>query len=134
MRKKEILKVVLITLSLIVQLTSKAQNTNENNGGKITCKIIDFLSKQAVEYANITVSAAGSNQVLNGTTADSTDSFKLPGIAPGTYIVAVDFIGYQTHTIKNLLINKKNDVLNLKTILLSKSDGMLQGVVVTSQQ
>ncbi len=134
MRNKEILRLVLITLSLIVQLTTKGQNNNENTGGKITGKIIDSLSKQPVEYATITLSAVGSNQVLNGTTADSTGSFKLPGIAPGTYIVAVDFIGYKTHTIRNLVLNKKSDVLNLKTILLSKSDGMLQGVVVSSQQ
>jgi ferric enterobactin receptor len=134
MRKKEILRLVLIVLLLIVQLTSNAQNNNENTGGKIIGKVIDSLSKQPVEYATIILSAVGSNQVLNGTTADSTGSFKLPGIAPGAYIVAVDFIGFKTHTIKNLVINKKGDILNLKTILLSKSDGTLQGVVVTSQQ
>src|SRR5689334_12210500 len=123
MRKREMQSLLLVSLLLIVQLTSRAQDNNENIGGKIIGKIIDSLSKQPVEYATITLSAAGSNKVLNGTTADSTGSFNLPGITPGTYIVAIDFIGYKTHTINNLVINKKNNVLNLKTIILSKSDG-----------
>src|SRR3954447_22346134 len=102
MHKREILKLAFISLLLIVQFTSKAQDNNESKGGKIIGKIIDSLSKKPVEYATITLSAAGSNKVLNGTTADSTGSFKLPGITPGTYIVAVDFIGYKAHTINNL--------------------------------
>src|ERR1700748_2474340 len=104
MRKKETLKLVFISLLLVIQFNSKAQNDNENTGGKIIGKIIDSLSKQPVEYATIILSAASSNQVLNGTTADSTGSFNLPGIVPVTYTVAVDFIGYKTHTITNIVI------------------------------
>src|SRR3954469_19574517 len=107
MRKREMQRLLLISLFLILQLTLKAQDNNENNGVKIIGKVVDSLSKKPVEYATITLSATGSNKVLNGTTADSTGNFNLPGIAPGTYIVAVDFIGYKAHLISNLVINKK---------------------------
>ncbi len=113
---------------------AKAQDNNSGKAGNIVGKVVDSLLKTPVEYATITLTAAGSNKVLTGTTTDSTGSFNLTGIAPGTYSVMVEFIGYKAHATGNLIINKKSDLINLHTIALIKSAGTLKDVVVTSQQ
>ena len=111
-----------------------AGNAQDNKEGKISGKVIDSLSKAPIEYATITLSAADSNKVINGTTADSTGSFVLEGIAPGNYKISVEFIGYKARQISHVILSAKNNVFNLKTISLFKSDGALKDVVVTSQQ
>ncbi len=127
-------KLFLVTVLIIAQQTIKAQENSEAGEGRISGKIVDSLSKNPVDYATITLSISSSSKVINGTTADSTGAFILKGIVPGTYRLSVEFIGYKARIIYNVVINKKNSLVDVKTISLQKSESALKDVVVTSQQ
>ena len=124
----------LVIVLMMWQQAIRAQESNNNGTGKISGKIIDSISKMPVNYATITLSLAGNKKVITGTTADSTGAFILQGIAPGTYKLLVEFIGYKAYLIPSVVFTNKNPVVDVKMISLQKADRMLKDVVVTSQQ
>ena len=134
MLKKTVRSLWLVGVLMMVQQTLRAQEKGDGGAGKISGKVLDSLSKLPVDYATITLSVAGSDKVINGTTADSTGAFILQGLTPGTYKLSVEFIGYKAYTISSVVITKKNPVVDIKTIPLQKAEGRLKDVVVTSQQ
>ncbi len=111
---KTIVRRLLLILSLVVtQQITKAQD-NKQGEGTIKGKIIDSLLKTPINYATITVYALGNNKAITGTTADSSGAFVLGGISPGTYTLTFEFIGYTAHTVNDVVISKKNAIINLK--------------------
>jgi len=63
--------------------------------GKITGRIVDSATMQNIDYATISVFIEGKENPVTGTTSDSKGLFKIDNLAPGTYTVVVDFIGYK---------------------------------------
>jgi ferric enterobactin receptor len=110
------------------------QQINLNNKATITGRVVDSSSKKPVEYATVTLLAAGTKKIVNGTTANKQGEFEITGIAPGQYTIMIEFIGYQPYTIKRLLEIKKNALVDLKTIFLSASGTELKNVTVVAQQ
>lgn len=119
----------LSTLFAIIfcSLSLSAQQPAAGNG-RITGKVLDSLSGSPIEYATITLYAAGSPKPLNGTTTNNKGVFTLDGVKPGNYRLEAGFIGYQSRT-TTILITKN---LNLNDILLSKKQESLQAVTVTA--
>lgn len=118
----------------LVMMNIWAAAQNNSGDGKITGKVIDSATKEPIDYATITLMAAGSNKVLSGTTADSTGSFILAGIAYGSYDIVAEFIGFKPHKTLNITISKKDNVKDINTISLYPTEGTLQGVTVTAKQ
>ncbi|MFL9485297.1 TonB-dependent receptor domain-containing protein [Chitinophagaceae bacterium LWZ2-11] len=100
--------------------------------GKITGKIIDSAGKQPLEYATITVFAAGNSKPVNGTASTATGQFTITGMAPGTYKLLIESIGYATHTISSVTVKGSN--VNVGSIALFKKEEKLQDVTVVSRK
>ncbi|MCW3117621.1 MAG: TonB-dependent receptor, partial [Chitinophagaceae bacterium] len=109
------------------------QPVNLNKKATISGRIVDSASKNPIEYATITIVAAGTKSTANGTTANNQGEFEMTGVEPGNYTLVVEFIGYQAFR-KKLPEIKKNALIDLKTIPLALNQTELKGVVVTSQQ
>ncbi len=125
---------LLISLSL-VSLLLRAQDFNKLDGpGKITGKVIDSTTRIPVEYATITIVAIYNNSVITGATSDSLGNFKIQGLNMGVYKVSIEFIGYKTNLLNNIVISKKQAAISLGTISLQNNNNSLQGVVVTAKQ
>ena len=95
--------------------------------------VLDSLSKQPIEYATITVQSSLNKKTITGTTSNNKGFFEITGLTPGSYILVIEFIGYQAFTTRELVLVKKNDLLSLNQINLLKSQHQLQAVTVKSQ-
>jgi ferric enterobactin receptor len=126
-------KTILLGLLLFLIKPGKAQETTtKNTGGSIIGKITDSVSAKPIEYATITLFAEGNKKPVNGAVTNTEGSYKLTEVEPGTYKILVECLGYQSYTVNNIQVVKKNGVTNIPVIVLTKKTVLLQGVTVSS--
>ena len=94
---------------------------------EITGKVIDAGTKQAIDFANVSVMAG--DQVITGVVTDEKGEFKLE-VKDGQYILAVSFMGY-TEVKRELTVAGKP--VNVGRIQLKEDSKMLQDVEVVGQ-
>lgn len=97
--KKEGILLLLTLLSFLPSLPSFSQNN-----GRISGKVVDKMSQQALPNASI--SLGGSRQ---GTVTDSTGAFRVTGLAPQTYQLTVTCVGYKALTLFNVPVSSGNE-------------------------
>ena len=124
--KKIILLVCLVTIAAFV----KAQI---QTGNSIIGRVTDAASKLPLEYGTVTLFTKGEKKPVTGTTTDKTGSFILADIPAGIFNIVFENIGYTPYTINDLLVNKKDAIIDLKNIALSVQKNILQGVTVVAQ-
>jgi len=112
-------------ISLIIGLSNVlAQN------GSITGVVVDKETKENIPFANI-VCILGDNAIfLDGTVSNDDGIFKLDNLPLGNYHVLISFIGYETDTIKNIQIDKQNQLVNIGEVGLSTLAVALDEVVI----
>ncbi len=102
---------------------------------QVTGKVVDFGTKQAIDYANVSVvkPSAGSSQpseeLVTGTITDAAGTFTL-NLKDGTYTLVVSFMGY-TESRKEITVAGKT--LNVGRISLKEDTQVLQDVEVVGQ-
>ena len=94
---------------------------------EITGKVIDFGTKQPIEFANVSL-MQGEN-LATGTVTDEKGDFSLE-VANGSYVLVVSFMGYSEQR-KDLVVADKD--INLGRISLKEDSRMLQDVEVVGQ-
>ncbi len=122
---------IILTCSIV--LSCLFSYSQQKSGAAITGLAVDSLTRAPIEYATITFFLKGSKKALTGTTSDNTGHFVLNNIAEGNYTILVESIGYLPFSMKNVVLNK-SDQLDLKEILLIKRGSTLQNVEVTSSK
>jgi len=127
-----------LCLLLIVGFNLKAQNGGPHAGsfddnGKITGKVVDSVTKQAVDYATVSVFKQGATSPFNGASTDPDGTFTITGIKAGDYKVTIDFLGYKRKTIAHVILGggSKNAVLG--TVLLAPVASQIKEVKITAQ-
>lgn len=127
--------VTFIILFASVLLPGFAQNPAETSkgNGRISGSVIDTETNQPVEFANVALIDLKTGKPIDGAVCDEKGEFTITKITEGTYSIAITFIGYETTTINNILIDKKGDV-NMGTIKLQTSAKVLNEVVVEGQR
>jgi outer membrane receptor protein involved in Fe transport len=123
----------LLTLSFFLAIAANAQKTVETENAKITGVIVDSASRQPIADATISLITTATKKTVNGTTSKNKGSFTISNVAPGTYDLLAEFVGYKARTITKVTVTKKNEVVDLKTVALKPSAATLQTVVVTTQ-
>ncbi len=99
-------------------------------GNSITGTVTNTESKTSLEYATVTLFIKGSKKPLTGTTTDKTGSFTLTEIPADTFTIVIENIGYAPLVKNDVVINKKDAIIDLKTISLTVKKTTLQGVTV----
>jgi outer membrane receptor protein involved in Fe transport len=125
-------KWILAAACILFIFTGYAQeNAPKNKGPKMTGRVVDSLTRSAVEYSTITIFLQDSTKPQNGTTSDQSGHFSIGNLSVGTYSVLIESIGYKSKQFNNIIISKTAG-FNLGNILLSKSSKMLGEVTVTA--
>jgi len=125
----------LLTLITLLSLASvlSAQDQSAKGNGKISGIIMDAKTNQPVEFATVALTDAA-GKTIDGTIADAKGKFTIIKVADGTYSVVISFIGYETITKGNLVLEGKKNDLNLGTIKISEEATQLGEVVVEAQK
>jgi len=98
---------------------------------KISGKVKDSVTGQAVEYATVSINNQSTKKIINGTITDAKGLFLLQNIPSGVYSITIESIGYTSNTIKNFTVKNEEGDVKLKEIIIQKKSNNLQAVTVT---
>ena len=95
-----------VLLSVVCLTTSNAQQQNQKDV-VITGSIIDSNTQTPLEYATVIFANKAIPNSITGGITDENGNFSIP-IAPGTYKISFEFIGFKTQTIdeKSIIQNE----------------------------
>jgi outer membrane receptor protein involved in Fe transport len=127
--KKLFTLITLLSLSAVLP----AQDQSPKGNGKISGTVIDTKSNQPVEFATVALTDA-SGKTIDGTIADAKGKFTISKVADGTYSLVISFIGYETITKSDLVIEGKKSDVNVGTIKIGEEATQLGEVVVEAQK
>nr|WP_320119968.1 TonB-dependent receptor [uncultured Marinifilum sp.] len=106
----------------------------ELQGGVIKGIVKDKQIDAPVEYATVSIYRMSDSTLIDGTITDAKGSFILKKLKAGNYYVEVSFIGYNKAIVRNIPINKKHKVVDLKIVNLRSSTESLNEVTVTTER
>jgi outer membrane receptor protein involved in Fe transport len=118
-------------LTIVAAFTALAGFAQGN--GRIIGVVMDEKSKQPVEFATVALTDA-EGKTVNGTIADAKGKFEIDKIANGTYTVTISFIGYETITKSDLVLDGRRAEINLGTVSITEEATQLGEVVVEAQR
>src|SRR3972149_8794145 len=91
----KILAILLLSLSItLITLPQERQGRGNFTGGTITGKVLDSLSHEPIEYANVVIISTRDSSVITGAVTNKEGIFNITGVRPGKLIAEVRFIGY----------------------------------------
>ena len=102
-------------------------------GNTLKGTVVDSLSKHPLEYATITLFAKDNKKPVSGTVTDKDGKFSLKEIKDGTYTIEFEFIGYKSFSLKEVLFNNRNTVMDVRDISLFQQKNSLQNVTIIAQ-
>ena len=115
-------------------LTSNAFADGIADGGQVLGMVIDQDSKQPIEFATIALFNAIDSSLVTGTITDTEGNFQATKIAEGSYYMKVNFLGYEEMHFSEVVINRKNQRLDIGQIFLETSSQLLEEVVITNER
>ncbi len=129
---KALLQLIIITL-LPFGLSAQ-QGMSGPGKGSVKGKIVDGDSKQAIEFATISLHSAKDSSLITGTTAKGDGSFELDKVDYGNYYLRMGFVGYKTSYYSKVVLNNDNKTFDAGIISLSSSMENLEEVQVTAEK
>ncbi|HBS54011.1 MAG TPA: TonB-dependent receptor [Flavobacterium sp.] len=127
---KKLNAIALIVLFLSSILSFGQQPPMAKAKLKITGKVIEKTSKQALEYATITLRLLNNPKAITGGITNNKGEFSVEAAA-GTYDITIEFISFKSTEIKGKTIDSNT---NLGTIGLAEDAAQLNEVVVRAEK
>jgi len=101
--------------------------------GKISGTLIDSVTKKPLDYASVGLYHSGGKSPITGVITDEKGNFKLNDIHPGSYKLAITFIGYPTKIIDPIVTTNAKPDKNMGTVIVAPGAQSLKEVVVQGQ-
>ena len=128
MKKLNAIALIVLFLSSILSFGQQAPIAKAKL--KITGKVIEKTSKQALEYATITLRLPNNPKAITGGITNNKGEFSVEAAA-GTYDIKIEFISFKSTEIKGKTIDSNT---NLGTIGLAEDAAQLNEVVVRAEK
>ncbi len=106
------MKARLIFLCLILSTWSLAQS------GAIVGKVTDDIEEVPLEYATVALKSSADSSLVTGTITNAEGEFILEKIPFGSYFLVVDFIGFESTLINDVVLSKEQPSFSAKDIRL----------------
>lgn len=118
-----------LVVSIFLSMLSIFKVYAQSNAG-ISGRVIDAQSKKPLSFASVAILNQVDRKVVGGTQTDENGSFSIKNVSPGTYLLRVGYVGFQTYERPNVTV-APNAPLDLKDVELKLSGkNVLQEVVV----
>jgi len=115
---------VAIILLLVTTMVVHAQ-------GEIKGQVVDKATREGIPFAVVTCSKGGVN--AGGTTTDLDGNFTLKPLQAGTYTIKVQYTGYQTTEVQNVIVSEgKTTYFTTTPIELNPTSVQINEVVIVS--
>ena len=98
--------------------------------GTVRGRVIDANTKEALPYVNIAVKHGLDSNISISVQTDQKGVFVINKLSITSYDLRVSYLGYQTQTIKGIVLSSDNAELDLADITLSTDNRMLAEVVI----
>lgn len=102
--------------------------------GIIKGKLVDESSGSAIEYGSIAVLSHRDSSLAGGTISDPKGNFRIDQVKTGRYFIKIQFIGYATRVINDIMIRPDSPEINLGTLKLHGNSTSIEGVEVTAER
>ncbi len=99
---------------------------------QVSGKIMD--RDYPLEYATAALYHQDNGELVTGVITDIEGVFTISDVKKGTYYLEASFIGFQTETIRGILVQNRNTPVDLGTIALSIGENQLSEVVVKGER
>src|SRR5688572_26891708 len=87
----------------------------------------DRITNTALEYSSVSVLKVPDSTVVAGGVSKASGSFELKGIKSGKYILKVQFVGYKTEVVSNVVLSD-GEKLNVGDISLTPVQSLLEEI------
>ncbi|GGK56010.1 TonB-dependent receptor [Rufibacter glacialis] len=104
----------------------------QTGGVLVTGTVVDAASKAPVDFATVALQDQ-EGKPITGVPCDAHGTFTLPKVGPGSYILAISFIGYKTK-LHPITVPTGTAPVQLGQILLESDSKALEEVVVTGEK
>ncbi|MEM9363133.1 MAG: outer membrane beta-barrel family protein [Bacteroidota bacterium] len=131
--KRNLFLFVLLLYSTLHNYVIANTSDTDTKIGSITGIVIDNAQKQPVAFAAIVIKSADGTETLTGGITTEDGKFEIKKIPEGSFILEVQFIGYETY-IQKLEISKRNKKIDVGTITLMESTQELEEVEVVAER
>ncbi len=101
---------------------------------QISGKVIDNSTKEALEYATVALYSNTNKEVITGVITNIEGVFNIENIKTGNYKMEISFLGYDTKTIPSLIVNKRNQKIQLGSIDLQLGKNKLNNVIISGKR
>ena len=122
---------VFFTLSLLLSINIYAiGSVEEQREIRIRVVIIDSLRSEPVEFATASVTKVGEDIPFKYALSDSKGRAEIRGITPGSYLLKIEYLGYETY-LKNITLAESR-IIELGEVKLKEQVNTLNSVVVSA--
>ncbi len=128
MTKKYTLLIILLAM-ISIPLSLLAQPSQ----GMVKGKIVDIDSQAPLEYATITIFSQKDSSIITGDISDEKGVFSIK-TTPGIHFAKIEFIGFQSKIINDIIINRQSKVADLGIIKLGVNSETLTEVEVRADK
>ncbi len=141
---KLLITLILITFGIIkinAQNRPNQDQMHQNGGGpnaggfgSISGSVVDKLTLQPVEYANLVLFRIKDSTMISGAITNQKGIFRMDKVPYGKYYLMVSFIGYSSLKIPEVFVNPKDPERNLGQIKFEPSASNLKEVNITAEK
>ncbi|MGV3604131.1 MAG: TonB-dependent receptor domain-containing protein [Dyadobacter fermentans] len=103
-------------------------------GGKLVGKIVEGPGSAGVAFATVALLMPKDSSLANGVVADENGAFTIADVTPGTYLLRVTNMGYQTLYRPNVKLAPEASLLDLGSITIQAEAQKLAEVVVKGEK
>lgn len=111
-----------------------ADESEIDKGGRIAGQVVDAVTNTPVEYASVAVFTSVDSSLVTGAVTGENGDFTLSDLPLGAYYMRVQFIGYETRTIQDIVLTDKSHRFDLGAISLGMSAIQLEGALITAEK
>jgi hypothetical protein len=120
-----------ITNSLIFAQSS--DDDSEEMGYTVSGSVIEKATGKKMQYSTVRLETGSDNKLVTGIATDENGKFRLEVNAPGTYMLSVAFIGFQTYR-KEIKWNDSNKEIQIGLIEMEPEDEILDDVIINAEK
>lgn len=120
---------------LILSRTINAQTplVDSRKNGEVRGKVIDSVSKDPIEYANVAIYSTKDSVLVNGAASAHSGAFIVNNLDEGSYFLKVKFLGFTPRVLSGIAINADKSILRIGDILLEPDISVLNDVEVVGE-